>query len=609
MHIYIMKWKILLCLIFCLQGATLKSFAQEQLLNMAKEFMLKEDFAKAAELYQKVYELNPNDNAIATIYVEALVGLKEYKQAEKITKGLLKKNKTDIDLTLLLAKIYLAKGDDKKARNVLDDLMDENSNNEKSVRIIALLFEKNNLNNYAVEMYERAIKKSGDPFLFAQELSVLYDKKGDFEKATESLLNLAAQQPDQLESVKGSLLRLFTQKDKVETVRKKIIQRINEQGESVIYPDILSWLYIQQNDYDEAFIQIKALDIRLKEEGKRPLQFAKIATKEKKYSAAIQALAYIIELGKEKMYYNAATNEKLNTLRSQLFDNAKYSKADVAKVIDGYKEYFENNPAAKNTEAITAFAAMQARYANDVEGAINTLTTFVSKPNIPALLKGRAKLDLGDYQLIAGNNWESTLIYSQVDKDFKNDVLGEEARFRNAKLSYYIGDYTWAQGQLDVLKASTSELIANDALNLSVLITENIPSDSIMTPLEMFSRAELLIFQNKISEATVTLDSISSGFPQHPLMDDVLMTRATIAFKQQKFNDALEAYKLVYTNYADDILADDAIYQSAMILENQLDKKDEAQKLYEKIILDFPGSSYNGESRKAFRKLRGDVLN
>jgi tetratricopeptide (TPR) repeat protein len=604
-----MKWRILICLIFCLHVATLKSFAQEQLLNMAKEFMLKQDFAKAAELYQKVYELNPDDNSIATIYVEALVGLKEYKLAEKITKGLLKKNKTDIDLTLLLAKIYLTKGDDKKARKVLDDLMDEKSNNEKSVKTIATLFEKNNLIDYAIEMYERAIKKSGDPFLFAQELSVLYDKKGDFERATESLLNLAAQQPEQLESVKGSLLRLFTQKDKLETVRKKIIQRINEQGESVIYPDILSWLYIQQNDYEEAFVQIKALDIRLKEEGRRPLQFAKIASKEKKYAAALQALIYIIGLGKEKMYYNAATNEKLNTLRSQLFDNSKYTEADVARVIEGYKEYFENNPTAKNTDATVAYAALQARYANDVEGAINTLTTFVSKPNIPVLLKGRAKLDLGDYQLITGNNWESTLIYSQVDKDFKNDVLGEEARFRNAKLSYYIGDYTWAQGQLDVLKASTSELIANDALNLSVLITENIPSDSIMIPLEMFSRAELLIFQNKINDATKTLDSISGGFPQHPLMDDVLMTRATIAFKQQKFNDALEAYKQVYTNYADDILADDAIYQSAMILENQLDKKEEAQKLYEKIILDFPGSSYSGESRKAFRKLRGDVLN
>lgn len=36
------------------------------------------------------------------------------------------------------------------------------------------------------------------------------------------------------------------------------------------------------------------------------------------------------------------------------------------------------------------------------------------------------------------------------------------------KLAYYRGDFKYAQGLLDVLKAATSELVANDAMQLSV---------------------------------------------------------------------------------------------------------------------------------------------
>jgi tetratricopeptide (TPR) repeat protein len=199
------------------------------------------------------------------------------------------------------------------------------------------------------------------------------------------------------------------------------------------------------------------------------------------------------------------------------------------------------------------------------------------------------------------------LLYSQVDKDFKQDMLGEEARFRNAKLSYYNGDFKWAQGQLDVLKASTSELIANDALNLSVLIVENNPpADSNVTPLLMFARADLLEFQNKDEEAILILDSISVQFPQHPLMDDILMMRSQLAMKKQDFGEAAMHLQKIVTEYGEDVLADDAIYTLATINEEFFQNKDEAKRLYEQLILKYPGSTFVNQARKRYRILRGD---
>jgi tetratricopeptide (TPR) repeat protein len=243
------------------------------------------------------------------------------------------------------------------------------------------------------------------------------------------------------------------------------------------------------------------------------------------------------------------------------------------------------------------------------EKAIERLTRIVQAPQTDRIFRGQCKLDMGDYELLRNNRWESTLLYSQVDKEFKQDMLGEEARFRNARLSYYTGDFVWAQGQLDVLKASTSELIANDALNLSVLITENNPpADSNSTPLLLFAQAELLAFQYRDAECLALLDTISTSFPQHVLADDILMVKANMAIRQQDYNEAAKHFQRIIDQYADDVLADDALFQLAVIYQEQFNNTDEAKRLFEKLMVDFPGSSFVNESRKRYRTLRGDKV-
>jgi len=603
-----MKWNKYLVLLCFLCFASI-SQAQDQLLILAKEYLSNKDYPKAGELYAKLYQNNPSDRNITEGYINCLIGNRDYKNAEKLLKSILKKYKKDIDYTLLLYKVYSQQADDKKARKSIASLMEDNMNDEGSLRRVANLFIENGMNDYAIEMYEGGKKQSGNPFLFAEELATLYDKKGDFDKATESLLDLASQQPKKIEDVKTALLRIFTKPDKVETVRKKMIKRINEQTENVVYPDILSWLYIQQKDYESAFTQVKALDIRLKEQGRRPLSFARIAAKEKEYNAARDAFNYIIQLGKESPYYMVANAEKISLSKTELEAKPNYTAQDVNNVLEDYEAYFTINPSGQYAEPQQEYALLLARYANRPKDAISALEKITTLSSGNPMFKGRCKLDLGDYQIIDNNNWEATLLYSQVDKEFKNDMLGEEARFKNAKLSYYIGDFKWAQGQLDILKASTSELIANDALNLSVLITENSGLDSNIAPLQTFSRADLLIFQNKLADANKALDSITNEYPEHALLDDILMAKASMEVKQHHYKEALAYLEKVYTKYNEDILADDAIYQSAVINEKYLENHEEAKKLFEKIILEFPGSSFVQEARKEYRRLRGDVLN
>jgi TolA-binding protein len=207
-----------------------------------------------------------------------------------------------------------------------------------------------------------------------------------------------------------------------------------------------------------------------------------------------------------------------------------------------------------------------------------------------------------------GDVWESTLLYSQVDKAFKEDPLGHEARFRNARLSYFSGDFQWAQAQFEVLKASTSKLIANDALDLSVFIMDNLGLDTTAIALQLYADAELLVFQNRFQDAFGKMDSLLLAFPKHALEDDVLYLRGKIFTKQRQYEKAAAAFEEVVEKYPEDIRADNALFELAGLYEKPLNDVEKAKTLYEKLFVEFSGSTFAVEARKRYRILRGDKI-
>lgn len=582
--------------------------AQEQLHDVARQYLRNGEYEKAVATYKQLITYNEQDEAIMLGYIESLKGIKDYKTAEKTIKQLLKLNEKNVNYHFELGKLYKAQGEDKKADKIFKSIIDDVKANDDEIRSTAAAFQKEGMYDNAIAVFEKGKSFAKEnPYLYAEELALLFDKKGNTEKATESLLDLYISRSEKSEEIKAAFQRMFDNSTKLEEFRKKVQKRAAKEPDIVAYPDLLAWLYIQQKDYENALIQIKAIDNRFNEQGRRAMGFARVALREKQFKAAITAYDFVIEKGKEQPYYIIASSEKLTCLKEQLKYNPHYTKADVQNVSNEYAKFLAENPSYKQKETLREYAELEARYAHDVDKAITLLSEITNANNVDRAFRGRCKLEMGDYELVRNNIWESTLLYSQVDKEFKQDMLGEEARYKNAKLSYYNGDFKWAQGQLDVLKASTSELIANDALNLSVLITENNPiADSNTTPLLMFARADLLEFQNKDEEALSALDSIEALYPKHPLQDNILMERAEIALKKQDYSEAALQLQKITTQYPDDVLADDALFNLAYINENYFSNKDEAKRLYEQLILKYPGSTFINEARKRYRILRGD---
>ena len=324
------------------------------------------------------------------------------------------------------------------------------------------------------------------------------------------------------------------------------------------------------------------------------------------YEAAIRGYEYLISKGKDKDLYIPSKIELINTKNLRV-TSGKYTNEDLLSLEKDYIDLLAEFGKNSNTAfAMQKLANLQAFKLHKLDDAQKLLEEAVAIPDIKPNLLASCKLDLGDISLLNHRPWGATLLYSQVEADFPNTQVGQDARFRNARLAYYSGDFTWAKGQLNVLKAATSQLIANDALNLSLLISDNIVGDTSGAALKMYARADLLIFAEKPQQALLTLDSIDVKFPGNTLSDDILMAKARLLIQQKDYAGAVPLLKKIVEEHSSGLWADDAVFMLGDIYENHLSDKDQARIYYQKIITDYAGSLWINEARKRFRVLRGD---
>lgn len=595
---------MLLCLVMY------KADAQADPITTARAYTDAGQYDKAIEAYKSLYKQNPIDDEVYREYLNVLLVVKDYKQAERIVVEQKSIRINNPMVYIDMGRIHLANGKDKKANEEFDIALQFINGDDILTQQVATGYTTAGKDEYAIRAYEKARELLRAPYMYTGPLSRLYAAKGDVDKAIFTMLEgVNGFMRNNTEDTKAGLLELLgNDPKKLQQAQKALVKRINEQPENPYYADLLTWLYTQKDDWEGALIQVVALDIRNKENGERIQDFARLATKEEEYAIAIKAYDEIMQLGKELPLYTVSKAEKLRVQFLQLQINPAYKKEEVAALVKSYETLFAESPHYYTMDAARDYAKLEALYNNNPAKGIEILETALKQPGISKLFTGEVKLQLGDYQVVLGKVWDASLLYSQVDKAFREDYMGEEARFRNAKLAYYRGDFEWAQGQLTVLKASTSELIANDALYLSILITENITPDSNYVPIRRFAYADLLLFQNKDQEAEALLDSIMTTYPEHPLKDDILMQKAKLAEKHRVYEKAITYYADIVKNHGKDVLGDDAIFSIANVYEKYLNKPDEAKKYYETLIIDYPGSTYIQTARNRLAAMQGGSI-
>jgi tetratricopeptide (TPR) repeat protein len=397
---------------------------------------------------------------------------------------------------------------------------------------------------------------------------------------------------------------------RIELIRTEILKQIQKNPDKVVYSEILVWMLNHLKDFEASFVQSKALDKRLKEDGGRLMKLGETCIESEAYDVAIKCYEYVLGKGPGNPYHLLARLELLNARYVKVVARNEYTQKDLVELESQFQLALKELGKSSSTVLlIRNLAHIQAFYLGKTEEPINLLTEAKSLVGLSASALAEVKLELADILLFSGDVWEASLLYSQVEKAFKHDPIGHEAKFRNARLSFFIGDFAWAQSQLEALKGATSKLISNDALDLSLIIADNTTLDTNPLPLQIYARADLLFFRARYDDALKTLDSIQAQFPNHSLGDEILFKKYQIAMRRNNFAGAKEICEKIMKDYPKDLFGDDACFRLAELYEFRFADIENAKKYYQLILTDYPGSLFSVEARKRFRKLRGDQVN
>jgi len=582
-------------------------------MELANQYASTGDYEKAVVYFEKWYSADPY-NAYQP-YLNCLVRLKDYDKAEKLTKKQIKKMPTNSVLWVDLGSIYEVQGKDKEANQYYEKAIKSLFPDVQQVLGLGTAFVEKRKLDYAETTYLQGRKMLEGVYPFSFELADVYAQHSMPEKMVSEYLGLLEYNESYLPNVQAILqnkMAFDTEGGLTDIIRTALLRKVQRGNSSPVYNELLYWLLLQEKDFSTALIQAKALDKRNDENGARLISLGKLCVSNQQYDIAEECFQYVVAKGSQNANYIPARMELIAARDQKITNSGNYNKADLVKLEQDYETTLTELGRNQITAPLIGqYAHLKAFHLNKVDEAVKLLEETIAMPRIAPNFAAQCKLELGDILVLKGEVWDASLLYSQVDKDFKHDAIGREAKFRNARLSYYMGEFEWAAAQLNVLKAATSQLISNDAMSLGLLIMDNmgLDSDTNTAPLLLYSKADLYEFCNRNDSALAILDTMLSQWPAHSLTDEAWYKQAGIFFKKGDFKKAGELYFKVFETYPDDILGDDALYKLALLTENNLNDKAKAQELYEMLLTKYPGSLYVVDARKRFRSLRGDKLN
>ena len=574
------------------------SFSQNDYL-LGENYYREGEYEKATQIFKSLYLKSPFNTSYLSRLISCYQETDKFIEAEKLLKSRIKKNPHQGFFYVYLGYNYERQQQKELATKNYDFALNSLDKNASYGGIIGRTFKDYNLLDNAILAYQKTMAKNKNAN-YSFQIAQIYGEKGDYKKMFESYIDLVDKNDRYFSLVQRYASKYITDDSENETnilFRKTLLKKSASNPKNV-WNVLLSWLFTQQKDYGKAFIQERALYQRNPTELNAIFSLGKIVFENQSYTDAKKCFDFIIlnsTLDEEKIDANlyltkiaVATN---NPETENLFQNL-------------FSEFGKNTLTIKLQVAYADFLTFKKNEPQKAKKILEKALDFSGSKYD----KARIKLKLGDILVFTGKYNKALIYFSQIQANLKGDELAQQARFKVAQTSYFKGDFSWAKAQLKVLKGSTTQLIANDAVELFLLITDNEPVDSIPSGLKQFAKAELLAFQNKTQEAIDTLNIINKDFKGQPIEDEALFKQAKLFIKTKNYDAAILNLNNVISLNPEGILIDDAYYELAELYNNHLNNPEKASEYYQKIIFEHSSSIFLVDARKKYRKIRGDKV-
>ena len=578
-------------------------------LTLAGKYFQDGEFEKAADLYLRIYDASLQP-VYFTIFLNCMIELKDFERAEKEIKKNLRGSQRRPELYIQYGYILKLQNRNEEADKNFKKAL-EVGRNKSAYDLLANEFLNRGEFEYAEKVYAQGQKSLPDED-FHYELARTYMYQRNYDRMLDEYLEVLRMDENNLVNVQNNILSalsLDVDGSLNDLFRTKLLKQIQGEPNKIVYNRLLIWFFIQEKRFANALRQQIALDKRIGTEDEFILNLADIAGRNKEYDEALKAYDYLLSKGNQAPVYAKMVKARMGLYYRRFLDFGKPSLAEAENMNTLFNECFSIlGYSVESYKLLIDHAHLLAFYLNRTGQALELLNNGLKMQGLNPLQYSEIKMEIADMQVYKGDEWDAVLEYSQVIEYNKTNALGDEAKLKKARLSYYLGDFKWAQAQLDVIKASTSKMTSNDAFELSMMIGSNLNLDTTDVPMQMFARADLYLFRNQDSLALQVFDSIYAEYPMHSLHDEILFRKATIFRKHGNYELAAENLKIIVEKSSYDLLADDALFTLAEIYQLHLNRKEEARELYRQMLSRYPGSVYVVESRNRFRYLRGDTV-
>jgi tetratricopeptide (TPR) repeat protein len=580
--------------------------------QLAQYYYSNGEFDKAVIYYQGLYAKNPT-KVYFLRYFDCLIKTKNRKDAEKILKKQINSNRKDVELKIMLGLFYEEDNNSKAADKIYNELIEDLPPIPNQIIELVNLYVKKNKLDLALKSLSKGRKLLKDSYPLNVQFAEVYASTGDFDNMFKELINLLEISITNQSSVQNTLVRFVDfsnpESKEYQSLKSILLDKTQKNAENSVYAEMLIWFFIQSDNFSAAVTQSIALDKRMNSYGEMTLDVGKIALENRYYEYSRKAFKSVMSFGLDSPFYMDAERLNLQVRFLELTTNRNYSQEEISATINEYKQTIKRiNNKRVSFDLGLELTYIQAFYGNQSTDAIALLNEMMTVSGITDVQKATCKMQLADIQVLIGDIWDASVLYMQIDTDFKYEVIGQEAKFKNARIFYYDGEFDFAQSQLSILKESTSRLIANDAIQLSTLITDNFGLDSNFQIMGWFSQGDLQLEQHHYEKAFEYYDSVLRAEPGHSLEDEILFRKAKAMQLQGKWDEAILFLEKIISKFGSDILADDAIFNLAEIYEIHKSDKEKALEFYKSIVQNYKGSLFSAEVRKRVRLLRGEKL-
>ena len=571
--------------------------------QLASQYYHDQDYEKARDLYRKLYEKSDMSHYFQQ-YIECLLAMKDYDKAERELKSYAKKNPSYYKAGVDLVYIYTQQGKADKAKKQFEELTKNLPDHAPTIRNLSYAFQARSLFDQALSVFEKGNKLLNGKETFYMDQAYIHQTMANYEEAFRYYFMELEVHPGQYNNIRNRLQTMMfydVNHSISDELRVALLKQAQEKPDNLEVAQLLVWFALQQEDYDIALAQSQSIDRKTHDQDAQINNLAGICLNNKQFDIAKEGYSYILEKGKSSPFYGQALCGTIKADYQKLLANNSTDQRAFSRLEERIIESYDDVGTTDVAKLVLIQADIMTYQLGKTDEAVKMLTDYIGQVG-NRQSQAELKLKLADIYLREDEVWEATLLYSQVDKSLKEEPLGHEARFKNAQLRYFIGEYEWAESQLKVLKAATSKLIANDAMTLSLVIKDNLEADTTGTELKRLARADYRIYQQHDDVALALLEDIiaTGNYVSKP---HALFRKAEMEEKHKAFETAERLFLQIVEQSPDSYMADAALMHAALIEQNELKDKEAAKQHYEKLIDEYPTSIYTAQAKKNYRKL------